>query len=96
MANLKGKVIPVHATKAYGEVEIELHTFLTSVLEVRAQFYVPSALPWGNKPSIPIKCEEGWVQGRSGRFEERKYLAPGSSAVVNSQSPSTESKHYTD
>jgi len=53
------QVHPCARHKGVWGVEIELHTFLTSVVEVSVQFYVPSALQWGNHPSIPIKYEDG-------------------------------------
>jgi hypothetical protein len=62
MANLNGKAIPVHATKVYGEVEIELHSLLTSVVEVSAQFYVLFALPWGNETSMRGRVGPGSVR----------------------------------
>ena len=32
MKGAEGKVVPFHAVNAYGRVEVELHSFLTSVI----------------------------------------------------------------
>jgi hypothetical protein len=45
-AKSKDKIIPVHAMKAYGEVEMSLHSFLIFALHVLSgQCHIPVALP---------------------------------------------------
>jgi len=48
--------------KLYGEMEVQLHTFLASVLvEVSGQLHTPAALlPWED-PLIPIGWEARWA-----------------------------------
>jgi len=44
----------VHNTKAYEEVEVQLHSFLISSLdEVSDHFHAPVALTPGKEPSAP-------------------------------------------
>jgi hypothetical protein len=39
----KGKVFPIHSTKAYGGAQVQLHSFVTSALdgEVNGQLHAP-------------------------------------------------------
>jgi len=59
------KTVPVDAMTAYGEVKVQLHTFLTLELEgVCGQLYTPAALPLARELQVP--CEEGGIGGRGG------------------------------
>jgi hypothetical protein len=50
---------------AYGEVKVQLHTFLTSELEgMCVQLYTPAALPPARELQVP--CEEGGTGGGGG------------------------------
>jgi len=52
----------VHYTKAYEEVEVQLHAFLISSLnEVSDHFHAPIALIPGKEPSVPTEYEAGWA-----------------------------------
>jgi hypothetical protein len=55
-------IIKHHHMKLYGEMEVQLHTFLASVLvEVSGQLHTPAALlPWED-PLIPIGWEARWA-----------------------------------
>jgi hypothetical protein len=40
--------------KAYGGVDVQIHIFLTSALEMIGQLHAPAALPTGKGPPVPI------------------------------------------
>jgi hypothetical protein len=46
----KENAVPVHVVKAHGAVEVQIHSFLTSVLEAGGQCHVPADLPWEKNP----------------------------------------------
>jgi hypothetical protein len=57
--------------KAYGGVDVQIHIFLTSALEVSGQLHASSAaLPPGKEPLGPI----GWTPEPAGRSREEKIL----------------------
>jgi hypothetical protein len=49
--------IKYHATKAYGSVKVQLHSFLTSALDVSGELQDPIALP----PRKQRQWKGGWL-----------------------------------
>jgi len=47
--------------KTYGEVDVYLHIFLTSVMEVSGQIHGPADLSLGKGPRYPVVKVTGWV-----------------------------------
>jgi hypothetical protein len=48
--------------KTYGEVEIELHAFLTLVLdEMGGQIHNPASFNAREEPPVPIRHEAEWI-----------------------------------
>jgi hypothetical protein len=57
----KDKAIPLikyHTTKMYMGIEVELHTFLTFVLDVAG---IPSLFTTAKRAPVPIAQEAGWA-----------------------------------
>jgi hypothetical protein len=88
-----GKVAPVltkqHAMKTYGGVEVELHAFLTSALDVGK--WVASRpgrfTPGETAPLYPLDKRLGGPQSRSGRGSEEKEVLPLPRIKSRSSSP---------
>jgi hypothetical protein len=84
---------------AYGEVKVQLHTFLTSKLDgVCGQLYTPAALPPARELQVP--CEEGGMGGvghnRARRFGETTFVAPAANRIREYPSATTLLSHYID
>jgi hypothetical protein len=47
--------------KAYGNVELQPHSFLISTLPVGDQFDIPAALLPRKEPSVRIEKKAGWA-----------------------------------
>jgi hypothetical protein len=75
---LKGKAVPLHATKALGERRYSSYSYSTSVLDgVNGQRHAPVAVyPRGKDPRYPLY--RGWVGSRAGLDKEAigKILCP--------------------
>jgi len=68
----KGKVFAVHTMKAYRGREVQLHSFLSSVLNEGERL---TSLPCRFNPvntMVPLNRGLGGPRSRSGRFEKRK------------------------
>jgi hypothetical protein len=61
--------------KAYENVEVQPHSFLTSTLPVGDQFDVPTALFPRKEPSVRIEKEAGWFQKRFGCLRKLEFFA---------------------
>jgi hypothetical protein len=77
----KGKnVVPVlrikhYAMKTYGGgVDVQIHTFLTSVLVGGGQLHASAALPPGIQPPCPLEKRLGGPQSRSDDVGKRKFF----------------------
>jgi hypothetical protein len=69
----KGKFIPICAIKAYKEVEIQPHSFLTSVLDrENDHLHASAALPSNKKTLPPSYMRLGVPQSRYEHLEKRK------------------------
>lgn len=74
----RDKVVHMHAMRAYGEVEVQLHSFVTCVLdegEWSASRLICLA-PAKRAPSTPKHSRLGRHQSQSGRCGEQKNLLP--------------------
>lgn len=59
---MKTKLNHAHAMKAYGGVEVQRPSFLTSVLDgVSGQLQALVVLPPGKEPPVPSEYEVGWA-----------------------------------
>jgi len=64
-----GKAVPVHTRKAYGGVEVQIHSFLNSVLyKVRVQLHTLLIMPTGKSSYSPMNRRLGWPQTQSLHF----------------------------
>lgn len=53
---IKGKGVPVNATNSYVGTEVQLHSFLSTVLDgVSDQLQTLANLPPGKDPAVPIE-----------------------------------------
>jgi len=60
------KFVPVYAIKAYDEMEIQLHSTLTSTTDaVSGQLHVPATLTLGKESVVPTEQKAGGHQSRS-------------------------------
>ena len=73
------KVVPVYAMKAHEEMEVQLHSTLTSTTDgMSGQLYVPTALPPGKESVVPTEQKAGWAPEPVFTFWRRyKYVASG-------------------
>ena len=62
--------------KAYGGGEVQLHSFVTSTLEMKGQPHVPDALPLGQSASHPTNRRQDGPQSRSEPFGKQKNPLP--------------------
>jgi hypothetical protein len=75
--NVKGKGVPVHSMKAYGEVEVSLHSFSTVALDVcELSASHPGGLTKGGgvggTPWYPMSMSLGGYRKQSGCFGEKR------------------------
>jgi len=52
--------VPVHAMNAYGEVQVQLRTFLSSAQNMECQLHVPPTLTPGNEHTVLLNM---WLGG---------------------------------
>jgi len=69
-----GKVVPVHTMKAYGVVEVSLHTFLISTLDGVEWIYSSNGRSRGTCRRCPLKRGLRWPQSWFSQFGEDKLL----------------------
>jgi len=84
---------------AYGEVKLQLHTFLTSELDgVWGQLHTPAALPPARELQVPREDSEMGVGGhnRARRFGETTFVAPASNRSKEHPTATTLLSQYTD
>ena len=95
---VKGKVVPVHAIKAYGEAEVQFHSFLTWALNgASGQSYVVVALPPWKAPPVPVEYKAQWVPESERTFSRMaETLAPASNRTTTARSSTPQPSHYTD
>jgi hypothetical protein len=62
--------------KEYWGMEVWVHAFLTSALDVSGQLHAPVALPPGKNPLVLMYRRLGGSQSRSGRGGEEKNSQP--------------------
>jgi hypothetical protein len=69
ISEIKGTVFPVHAMKAYREVEVRLYSFLTSAIDGMSCEHRTSAASFPeNNPGPPVNWRLGGPQSGSGHF----------------------------
>ena len=73
------KVVLVYAIKAYEEIEVQLHSTLTSTTDaVSGQFHVPTALSLGKESVVRTEQKTGWAPAPVLTLWRRcKYVASG-------------------
>ena len=78
------KVVPVHAMKACGGLEVHCHSFSTSALDgISGQLHTSTALPAGKDSTVPIEQEAGWApRADLDAFEKRKIFALANSWIT--------------
>jgi hypothetical protein len=82
--------------KTYGGVDVYIHIFLTSALEVSGQLHAPAALPLGKSPRYPFYRRLGGPQSWSGWYGEVNIFDPTGTRTPAPLVVQPVASHYTD
>jgi hypothetical protein len=81
-----------HTKKIYREVEVQLHTFITCLMEVSGQLQAPAAVAHGINTQYSLNRRLSGPQSWSGHNGEEKNLCPYQE--LNPSSNSLESEKH--